>query len=99
MRDAVYLAVLAALLLAIVWPFTVSPEATGNQLAISSDRRVNMRNNLYTALAEPVSLDGADKDQQPEPTTDRPRPSTVYTASIETNDNDRIGSLLGAFPS
>lgn len=48
-----------------------------------------MPDDLYTHLSEqaPGAEDGREDKKDP--------PGTVYTASIETIDNDRAGSLLG----
>lgn len=46
-----------------------------------------MADDLYARLAEPA----ADSDGR----EDRDPPGTWHTASIETIDNDRAGSLLG----
>lgn len=43
---------------------------------------------LYLALA--VTTDNSD-----EPGDDRPNPTTRFTASVETVDNDFLGHLLG----
>lgn len=54
-----------------------------------------MTDDLYTRLAKPSRLDPATStDRNPNPTR-RPRPGTIYTASIETIDNDYVGALLG----
>ena len=47
--------------------------------------------NLYDLLAE-----RAPEMNEPDATTPPPTPGTIYTASIETIDNDHAGVLLGA---
>ena len=46
-----------------------------------------MPDDLYARLSEPAT-DGEGRE-------DRDPPGTLHTASIETIDNDRAGSLLG----
>jgi hypothetical protein len=51
---------------------------------------------LYAVLGEPFTPDWHPDPQARTGDDDRPSPNTVYTASVETIDNDYVGSLLHA---
>lgn len=48
-----------------------------------------MPDDLYTHLSDHLPTDDDGREDKKDP------PGTIYTASIETIDNDRAGSLLG----
>jgi len=55
-----------------------------------------MPNDLYAFLArQPVNPNEPERRPGAGPDERRPSPSTIYTASVETIDNDRATSLLG----
>lgn len=55
-----------------------------------------MPDDLYAFLARrPANQNEPERQPGTGPDESRPRPSTVYTASVETIDNDRATSLLG----
>ncbi|PSK65583.1 hypothetical protein B0E53_02484 [Micromonospora sp. MH33] len=55
-----------------------------------------MPGDLYAFLAQqPTRANEPARQLGPGPDGQRPSPSTIYTASIETIDNDRATPLLG----